>query len=161
MSRARVWLKLALGLLVLGVVLLLTPPVRTNLGSYLPWAWFTRDWILFDIPRQPLVLTGEVLADSKGVRICNRTSARWKDVVVRITSEVSTGVAPPFETPFFAKTQTITSGECRDILASEFSSASWKKIPAPSRMNIVRVEVLASVQGTGYLDTRIGPSAPR
>ena len=138
-------------LIVVGVLILgLCVSLGTETGQKVLLGWVMKDWVRFDIPSQPIPLAAEVGIASDKISVCNRSSARWDDVVVRITNRVPLGDMAPVDTPLFAKVGNISSGACLDVPKAQFFSASWKKIPAPREINIVRVEILTSVNGPGY-----------
>lgn len=86
--------------------------------------------------------------------VCNLGSYHWAHLAVRITNRVSIGETEPLDVPLFAKVGSVESSRCVNIPKTEFFSAGWKKIPAPSELNIVRVELLASLCGTGYIEKK-------
>jgi hypothetical protein len=122
----------------------------TEGGQHLLSGWMTRDWVSFDVPSQPVRMNAEVRVRSERVTVCNRSAARWRDVVIRITNKVPVGDMPALDIPLFAKVGDVSVGACVDVPKTQFFSAGWKKIPAPREMNVVRVEILASVTGPGY-----------
>jgi hypothetical protein len=110
--------------------------------------------VQFNVPTAPLQTRGRVVLGASAIRICNDNSIAWDDTVIKLTSRVVAG-SVSLDSALYAKGGTIPSGGCVDVPNKEFYSASWKKIPAPAQMNIVRVEILTKVRGAGYFDQKI------
>ncbi len=112
----------------------------------------TKPWAVFEVPSRPLPLEAEVLVGKNGLTLCNRGSARWSDVLVRISDRVSMGDAEPLG-PFtyLSRVKTVEPSGCVEVPWGSFFSPGWKKIPAPRKVNISQVEILASVSGKAYI----------
>lgn len=158
MSRLKFSLKTSLASLCV-VVLVLSVVLWTASGQHLLLGWMTRDWVRFDVPSQPVRLNAEVVVGSEKITVCNRSAARWREVVIRITNRVPLGNMPAIDNSLFAKVGDVSLGACVDVPRTQFYSAGWKKIPAPREMNIVRVEILASVAGPGYFAKDESPTS--
>lgn len=122
---------------------------KRSSGKWSPLSWFTRNWVKFDVPSAPLQMRGRVALTAAGIKICNDNSVTWSDSIVKLTNRVNVG-GENFDSPLYAKSGNVESGTCVDLSNGNFYSASWKKIPAPSQMNVVKVEILANVRGAAY-----------
>jgi hypothetical protein len=114
------------------------------------------DWAKFDVPARPVRLDAEIFVEKGKVTVCNRSSAMWTNMLVRLTDSVPVGNREPLDSVYLAKVRAPNPSACVDIALGDFSSPGWKKIPAPPQMNIIRVEVLASVAGRRYAEQRFG-----
>ncbi|MBI1739172.1 MAG: hypothetical protein HYR58_07985 [Acidobacteria bacterium] len=106
----------------------------------------TKPWAVFEPPARPFSLQAEFAPIEGGVRICNRGSSAWKEVLVRITTHYDA------DYEWLAELKDIKPNACTDTLTSEFYSPDWKRIPAGHGLKVLKVEILASVSGTGYAE---------
>lgn len=151
---------IVLAFVALGMLMLALPPVKRPVGDMLS-TWLTRSETRFDVPSRPVALDASVVVAKGRVTICNRNTASWKDVLVKVTDRVSNGnPAIDIDVPYFARLAEVSAGKCFDLADTDFHSAGWKEIPASEHMNIVRVEMLASKAGTGYFVKDEGGSGP-
>lgn len=145
--------------LILTVVILFTSQ-KLTIGGLLAH-WFSGQEVQFNVPRGPVItLNGETTVSPDQVTICNRSDKSWNGLTIRVTSRTIVA-GEPIELPLFAKVRQIDVGACVSIPNTKFFSPGWKKIPASSNLNIVRVEVLASVTGLGYFAREVNSANGR
>ncbi len=140
----------------LGLSALAFSSVKASVENMLS-RWLAGSEVHFDVPDRPVPLYADVVLGEDRITICNRSHGPWANILIRITDRVSNGNVT-FDVTRFAEPGTVAAGKCIDVPKAAFHSAGWKKIPARREMNIVRVEILASVKGQGYFIKEESPS---
>jgi len=135
-------------LLILGGLLLSSSRVRQALDTELT-RWLRRQETRFDIPSRPLPLTGDVIVAKEHITVCNRGEGAWRNVILRVTNREFFDTTPT-DLPLLGELTKLDAGACVDVPIADLSSPGWKKIPAPRDVNVVRVEILATITGVGY-----------
>jgi hypothetical protein len=130
---------------------------RTELNAGLS-RWFETQEVRFDVPEKPLQLDANVTVAKDRIQICNRGAFPWSSVTLRATSRALASGLPP-DLPLLGQVTKVNAGKCVDVPNSELFSPGWKRIPAPSEVNIVRVEILASITGPGYFVKTENPTS--
>jgi len=140
-------IRLLLAIAALGLLVLAYWSIRAH-GERLLTRFLASTEIQFNVPDQPIPLLADVAVHTEHVTICNRGKNEWTNLIIRVTDRF--GGNPSYDAPYFAQLKAVSPGGCADIAYSDFRSAGWKEIPAPAALNVVRVEILASVTGLGY-----------
>ena len=98
----------------------------------------TGPWATFNVPPGAEPLKAEIVVRGSAVRICNRDSTEWDDILVRIDGG------------YLAKIEKLQPTQCSEIPLADFAYSSWKRMPPPKGMVPKTIEAVVTMRRRAY-----------